>query len=669
MEIVHSLWLLLLLPLIWGLTLLVQPFARARLDGTVSALLFACLTFAGWFFLQTSKGSSVASIAAPAQWQLLPNFSLNCGIYIDYPTAWMIFIVGLVSCCVALYSCRYMQAEAHRSRYFAYLSLFVFAMLLIVVVRDLLLIYVGWELVGLCSYLLIGFWHEKAEARRAAWQAFVTNRLGDAGFILGIGACLLLSGTTDMLQYKEVLPWWVALCLFGGTLGKSAQFPLHFWLPDAMAGPTPASALIHAATMVAAGVYLLFRLHAYFPDSALLTIACLALFSILWSGLLACVQKDMKRVLAYSTVSQLGYMILAIALYNPAGGFIHLLTHAFFKAGLFLAVGAVIYYLHHWQKHKGIHFDAQNMFLTGGWARKAPHLAVPYFLFAAALAGFPLTAGALSKEHIIMQAWASYSRFGSVAFYLGGGAIAGAFITAFYMGRQAGLIWLRPAPQNQHHTHRIKAQGTFFIPILVLALGSLWFWWSPHPFDLEYGTIWQRFNAPSVALPHGIGYLTTLGALFMFALGVWLYGFSKKGKEAATEPYLQKLTRLLYRLCCLQDKAIQQLMSLNQQRVQLERALLQDRLAARWMQLCRAVHRFDRQGVDGVVRQTARATVVFAHIIAWIDRQIVDGIVKGFGIAARFIAYVGSRLQSGILQEYVWIALVALALFLWGIAS
>lgn len=664
MEAIHSLWLFILLPAIWGLALLLQPFARARLDGAISVLLNAGLTLAGAFFLHHPG----ATASAPAHWQLTDSFSLNCGIYIDYPTAWMLFIVGLVGTCVTLYSCRYMQAEAHRSRYFAYLSLFVSAMLLIVLVRDLLLIYVGWELVGLCSYLLIGFWHEKAEARRAAWQAFITNRLGDAAFILGIGACLLLSGTTDMLAMKEVLPWWVALCLFGGTLGKSAQFPLHFWLPDAMAGPTPASALIHAATMVAAGVYLLFRLQVHFPDSALLVIACLALFTILWSSLLACVQKDMKRVLAYSTVSQLGYMVLAIALHTPAAGFIHLLTHAFFKAGLFLSVGAVIYYLHHWQERKGVHFDAQNMFLTGGWARRAPWLAVLYFIFAAALAGFPLTAGALSKESIIMQVWASHTRFGDISFYLGGGAVTGALLTAFYMGRQTGLIWLRPAPSDQTADFSVKAYATFAIPLTILAVGSLWFIWSPHPLTLENSSIWKHLHAPSTPLPHGIGYATTAGALLMFGLGIWLYGFSSKGSQAKHEPYLQVLARLLYRFRCLQDRIIREIMTVAEQSKQLEGAWLQDRLASRWLRLCRAMHRFDHQGIDWFIRQIARVTVILAHIVAWIDRQIVDGMVRGIAGIARFVGYTGSRLQSGILQEYAWIAIVALALIIWGVA-
>jgi NADH-quinone oxidoreductase subunit L len=668
MELIHSLWLLLLMPLAWGILLLVQPFARARVDGVVSVVLYGGLSTAGWLLLRSTGQVPGTVIELPVHWQLLKNYSVNSGIYIDYPTAWMVFIVGLVGSCVALYSCRYMQEETHRSRYFAYLSLFVFAMLGIVLVRDLLLIYVGWELVGLCSYLLIGFWHERSEARRAALQAFVTNRLGDAAFVVGIGACLLLTGSTDLLQMQQTLPWWAALCLFGGTMGKSAQFPLHFWLPDAMAGPTPASALIHAATMVAAGVYLLFRLHPLFPDSTLLVIAGLALITILWSALLACVQKDMKRVLAYSTVSQLGYMILAIALHNPAGGFAHLLTHAFFKAGLFLSVGAVIYYLHHWQEKKGLHFDAQNMFLTGGWARRALWLAIPYGILAAALAGFPLTAGALSKENIIMSVWASHARFGQVAYYLGSGAILGALLTAFYMGRQTGLIWLRPAPPEQAAAFPAQPHATFIIPLALLSVGSLWFWWSPNPMSLEAGAIWQRLKAPETSLPHAIGYLTSAGALFMFALGAWLYGFSPKGKTAHNEPYLQPLARLLYRFCCLQDRVIRYLMDVAKPNEQTESIWLQDRLTAWGLKLCRAAHQFDSKGIDRLINGLGKITVVAAHVIAWTDRQIVDGMVKAIAGMARLAAYIGSRLQSGILQEYAWIAIVALALIVLGVA-
>src|SRR6478736_4363654 len=360
---------------------------------------------------------------------------------IDTLTAVMLVVVTTVSGLVHLYSIGYMDEEPHRPRFFAFLSLFTFAMLALVTANDFLQLFFGWEGVGLMSYLLIGFWYHRPAANAAAIKAFVVNRVGDFGFALGFFAIFTVF---DTIQYDavfasapgvagEAMPFLglqldtltlICLLLFMGAMGKSAQFLLHTWLPDAMEGPTPVSALIHAATMVTAGVFMVARLSPLFELApvALNVVAVIGAITAFFAATVGLVQTDIKRVVAYSTCSQLGYMFVAEGLGAYGTGIFHLFTHAFFKALLFLGAGAVIHALHHEQ-------DIRHM---GGLARKIPFTTAMMAIGTLALTGFPLTAGYFSKDAIIESAFASHNPFGLYAFIL---TVAAAGLTSFYSWR------------------------------------------------------------------------------------------------------------------------------------------------------------------------------------------------------------------------------------------
>jgi NADH-quinone oxidoreductase subunit L len=358
-----------------------------------------------------------------------------------------------------------MKGDPGESRFFAELSLFTFAMLGVVLSDNFMEMFIFWELVGLCSYLLIGFWYERASAADAAKKAFLTNRLGDFGFFTGILLVWAVTGTlnfagahTQMINNPELFDTaatWVGLLIFCGAVGKSAQFPLHVWLPDAMEGPTPVSALIHAATMVAAGVYMLCRVFFIFNPSALNVIAFIGGFTALMSALVACQQDDIKRILAYSTLSQLGYMVMAVGLHEPPAAMFHLTTHAFFKALLFLGAGSVIHALS----------QEQIIWKMGRLKEKMP---VTYWTFLAAtlaLCGFPLTSGFFSKDAILGAAYNG----NKALFALG---IVVAFLTTFYMFRLFFVVFLGRA-KSDLATHAHESPKVMTVPLIVLALASL----------------------------------------------------------------------------------------------------------------------------------------------------------------------------------------------------
>jgi NADH-quinone oxidoreductase subunit L len=343
-------------------------------------------------------------------WIDVAGFAPRVGLYLDALALTMLLVVTLVGFLIHLYSTEYMRGDDGYGRFFAYMNLFVGAMCVLVLADNLLLLYLGWEGVGLCSYLLIGFWYREPDNGRAAQKAFIVTRVGDCAFLLGLLLLFAALGTPDiqLLMQRAALQWpggsaWAvaaALLLLGGALGKSAQLPLQTWLPDAMAGPTPVSALIHAATMVTAGVYLIARTHVLFalaPPVQLL-VAAIGALTLLLAGCAALVQRDIKRVLAYSTMSQIGYMFLALGVGAWSAAMFHFLTHACFKALLFMAAGAVILRLHH----------EQDIFKMGGLRREMPGVFWSFLIGAAALAALPLvTAGFYSKDQILWQVWVS----------------------------------------------------------------------------------------------------------------------------------------------------------------------------------------------------------------------------------------------------------------------
>ncbi|MCP1915630.1 NADH-quinone oxidoreductase subunit L [Bradyrhizobium elkanii] len=398
---------------------------------------------------------------------------------VDTLTAVMLVVVNTVSALVHLYSIGYMDEDPNRPRFFGYLSLFTFAMLMLVTSDNLVQLFFGWEGVGLASYLLIGFWYQKPSANAAAIKAFVVNRVGDFGFALGIFAIYALVGSTDFETIFHAAPGltgktinffgWQAdaltltcLLLFMGAMGKSAQFLLHTWLPDAMEGPTPVSALIHAATMVTAGVFMVARLSPLFELSP--TAQAVVMFfgatTAFFAATIGLVQNDIKRIVAYSTCSQLGYMFVAMGAGAYSVGMFHLFTHAFFKALLFLGAGSVIYAMHHEQ-------DIRNM---GGLWRKIPYTFAVMCIGTLALTGFPLFAGYFSKDAIIEAAYAAHNPFATYAYLL---TIVAAGLTSFYSWRLIFKTFFGEPHDQKHYEAAHESPVWMLVPIGVLAAGSI----------------------------------------------------------------------------------------------------------------------------------------------------------------------------------------------------
>ncbi|WP_445800657.1 NADH-quinone oxidoreductase subunit L [Temperatibacter marinus] len=417
-------------------------------------------------------------------WVSSGDLQFNWSFKIDMLTGVMLVVVNTVSSLVHMYSISYMEEDPHKPRFFAYLSLFTFAMLMLVTADNLVQMFFGWEGVGLASYLLIGFWFKKPSANAAAIKAFVVNRVGDFGFSLGIYAVFVLTGSVvfddifaNIGQYQEATLSFlgydlnaitiICILLFVGAMGKSAQLGLHTWLPDAMEGPTPVSALIHAATMVTAGVFLVARfspVFAYSPD-AMYLVTIVGAMTALFAASVGLVQNDIKRVIAYSTCSQLGYMFVALGVGAFGAGIFHLFTHAFFKALLFLGAGSVIHAMHHEQ-------DMRNM---GGLWKKIPFTATVMLIGTLAITGFPLLSGYFSKDLIIFSAFATETAGGQFAFVL---TVFAAFMTSFYSWRLAFLTFFGKTRADKHtYDHAHEGPLVMKLPLLILAIGALFAGW------------------------------------------------------------------------------------------------------------------------------------------------------------------------------------------------
>ncbi|HKX16600.1 MAG TPA: NADH-quinone oxidoreductase subunit L [bacterium] len=472
-------WIIPLLPLAAFVAIVA---AGPRLPGRGAYVSIAGIVLAGiggLVVLEEVLGGARADITYT--WAVLGTRPITVGFMVDPLSAIMLAMVGVVASLITIYSVGYMAGDEHYPRFFAYLSLFQFSMLFLVLADNFLFIYAGWELVGLCSYLLIGFWFERPAAAKAALKAFITTRVGDFSMMIGILIIFLYTGS---LRFDEVfkgiqggslagpLLTAAAILVFGGAVGKSAQVPLHVWLPDAMEGPTPVSALIHAATMVAAGVYLVARTYPLFllttGHAGLTVVAWVGGITALAAATMGVVENDIKRVLAYSTMSQLGYMMLGLGVLGYTAGMFHLITHAFFKALLFLGAGSVI--------HAVATNDMKQM---GGLARYMPWTTWTFIAATLALTGIPPFAGFFSKDQILAAAFA-HNR---VLWALGA---AGAFLTSLYMGR---LIWYTfagtyrggdPQAQPAHahgHAGPHESPAVMVVPLAILAVFAVFLGW------------------------------------------------------------------------------------------------------------------------------------------------------------------------------------------------
>ena len=527
-------WLIPVLPLlgavITGLGLISFNRTVNRLRKPVAVLLISCVGAAA--VLSYAVLAEQLAGAPPTEvlftWASAGNFSLPMGFRVDALAAVMLALVTTIALLVMVYSDGYMAHDKGYVRFFTYLALFSSSMLGLVISPNLLEIYVFWELVGMCSYLLVGFWYDRDGAANAAQKAFVTNRVGDFGLLLGILGLFWATGSFDFetigsgLQNavnSGVVPGWaaVALCLFVfmGPMAKSAQFPLHVWLPDAMEGPTPISALIHAATMVAAGVFLVARLqplYAPFPQVQA-TVAVIGAITLVLGASIALTQMDLKKGLAYSTVSQLGYMMLAMGCGAPVAGMFHLVTHAFFKAMLFLGSGSVIHAMEEVVGHEPV--LAQDMRLMGGLRKHMPITASTFFIGCVAISGIPPLAGFWSKDEILGVAFGRFPLLWVAGFVTAG-------LTAFYMFRLYFLTFEGPfrggdkamaaqllaaagkgAPEHNDHGHHAdhphESGWQMAMPLVVLAVPSVLIGLLGVPWNSRFGLLLDPHEAIEAA--------------------------------------------------------------------------------------------------------------------------------------------------------------------------
>lgn len=612
-------WLILFLPLLAAgcITLFTQRDRKASAALSIGAIVtgfvltLALIKFGGW----ESRELSV-------NWLSIGALSVDFGLKLDPLSLMMLLVVTGVGGAIHIYSAGYMHDDPGWSRYFACLSLFTFSMLGIVLANNFVQMFIFWELVGVSSYLLIGFWFEKASAADAAKKAFLTNRLGDFGFILGILMVWAMFGSLSFDGIKPGLASFMAehsgptplfflagLLIFCGAVGKSAQFPLHVWLPDAMEGPTPVSALIHAATMVAAGVFMLCRVFFLLePSGALTTIAWIGGITALLAALIAIQQNDIKRILAYSTLSQLGYMVMAVGLAAPEAGMFHLVTHAFFKALLFLGAGSVIIALHH----------EQDIWKMGGLWKKMPVTFWTFMVGTLALAGVWPFSGFFSKDAILAAA-----QHHNLPLCVIGVAVAG--LTTFYMFRLV-FVAFTGAERNPAAGHAHESPQVMIWPLRILAFlsviggvigiealfGGMFDSSAEHPHGLWAQLVYPFQHAPVAAL----------GGLAAFVVGLLV---AWKLYASAKEDPLPAMIGPL----------------------------------ARWMR--------NRFYFDEIYEATfIRAHDFIAAVTDWIDRWLIAGLgVRGTHGTTELIGRALRLVQTGNLQTYAFVFVLGVAVVLW----
>ena len=595
-------------------------------------------------------------------WISLNGFEIELGILVDNLTVMMALIVTLVSSLIHIYSISYMKDDPRYNRYFAYLSLFSFSMLIIVLSNNLFGLYIGWELVGICSYLLIGFWFEKDSASNAGKKAFITNRIGDFGFFIGI---LLFFSSVGSFNYGDIIAGVEAgqikdglltaagILLFAGAIGKSAQVPLHIWLPDAMEGPTPVSALIHAATMVAAGVYMIGRIYPLFSPGALLFIAYVGAITAFITATIAIVRKDIKKVLAYSTVSQLGYMIMALGVGGYVSGLWHLTTHAIFKALLFLGAGSVIHAVH-----------TNDMFKMGGLRKKMPITFWTFLIATLAISGVPLFSGFFSKDAILTSALIFGLEHPAhiILFIL---ALISAGLTAFYMFRALFMTFYGKPKDEEIYSHVHESPSLMTIPMMILAALTViitvdnWPGFQNLPGIGEYARWFQHLIqqpasiAASVLAPeHGVSHETahtiaTWLSIFVAGTGI-LLAYLFYNKKSLSAKKVSKSLSSIYTL--LRNKYYFD----EFYGASVIRGILG---------LSKGSARFDDKIVDGAVNGTAKISLYISRASRWFDDNIVDGAVNGTAFISEQLGTRLRRIQTGKIENYVAFLLAGLLMF------
>lgn len=614
-------WMMLIsLPLIAFLILL---FIKKNKATNLIALLpaLSILIFSSFHFIGNTVNETFIK---NFEWLNIANLNINISLMIDQMSIHMIFMIAFITSLVIIFSYEYMRGEEEYSKYFAYINLFMFSMIALVLSANLFVTYMCWELLGFSSYLLIGFYNKKQSAILANKKAFIVNRIGDIGFLLGLMILLSVYQTFDYQLLKEyqfeVLKdmslqqqWLLSLsgyCFLIAVIAKSAQFPLHIWLPDAMEGPTPISALIHAATMVIAGIYLLIRLQFLLNIDVHNTMIVIGSFTSFMAAFIALKQYDLKKILAYSTISQLGYMLSAIGAASESAAFNHLYAHAFYKASLFLAAGSIIHFLHH-HYHYTNEKDAQDIRNAKGLIKHLPITFIAFTFSAASLIGIPLFSGSLSKDAVILEVFDFSIYQGSVLLETFAVLnLATVFLTALYMFRVYWYLFLR---SRERINTKIEESKIVKIVLLILV-----------PFTILKISSFKSTTHTGI-IADNIYFI--LIALFAIAFYI-IYSYYKKERSSnnfifklsANELYIDKFYQMVI--------VNMVLMFANFSRF------------------------FDHTIVDGIVNQSAKIILLLSKLSDLIDRYIVDGIVNNIALLAKRIGDLIRAFQTGKLQSY-----------------
>lgn len=593
---------------------------------------------------------TLKTVSLNTSWFLVGDTSFDVGLYYDNLSGIMVMIVSIVALMVAIFSTEYMKHDADQPKYFVFLGLFAFSMYGIVLSSNLLLTFVFWELVGFSSYLLIGFWYQKDAPPKASFKAFIMNRIGDGGFLLGIFAVLVCFQTLDIqtilwqvnelgldgLGVEPQLIFLLGIGLFLAAVGKSAQFPLQTWLPDAMTGPTPVSALIHAATMVAAGVYLLVRVFPLLSPDVLNIIAIVGGITAFTAAFAAFAQNDIKKILAYSTVSQLGYMTMAIGAGFPLAAFFHLATHAFFKAGLFLCAGSIVHYFH--ETNHNENFNAQDLRNMGGLRKALPVTFWTFTVFMLALSGLPLFSGFLSKEMILTGLASNHQ----IPFFVVIFGFAAVFMTAAYMSRLFFQVFF-----GEKEREKFKESVQIKIALITLAILSVGFVFSFNPLN-PFASWLTKTLIPIVGFPE-MGHYPLIPFV---SIGLAVFGLFIS--------YLYTERHLMETMVGMGKKSFYRLSRHN---FYLD-FFYQSVVAKSVLLTADFIYFIDKKVIDVLIDSIAKAEVILSHIVGWIDRDVVDGLVKAL---ARFTRFVGNRtrsIQGGSVQMYfVWALIGLLTMF------
>lgn len=615
-------WMMLIsLPIFAFLFLLF--FKRNKFTNTLALLpALSILVFTTFHFV----GNTVTeTFVKNFEWLNIANLNINISLMIDQMSIHMIFMIAFITSLVIIFSYEYMRDEVEYSKYFAYINLFMFSMIALVLSANLFVTYMCWELLGFSSYLLIGFYNNKQSAILANKKAFIVNRIGDIGFLVGLMILLSVYQTFDYQLLKEyqfeVLKdmslhqqWLLNLsgyCFLIAVIAKSAQFPLHIWLPDAMEGPTPISALIHAATMVIAGIYLLIRIQFLLSIDVHNTMIVIGSFTSFMAAFIALKQYDLKKILAYSTISQLGYMLSAIGAASESAAFNHLYAHAFYKASLFLSAGSIIHFLHHHYHYKNDR-DAQDIRNAKGLMKHLPITFIAFTFSAASLIGLPFFSGSLSKDAVILEVFDFSIYQGSVLLETFAVLnLATVFLTALYMFRLYWYLFLRnrvAEASNVLESKIFKFVLLILVPFSIIKISGF------------KSTVHHGFVAENIYF--------ILIALFAIAFFI-VYSYHKKERSPSNNFIFRLSANELY-INHFYQKVIVKIV----------------------LMFASFSRFFDKTFVDGIVNQSARLTISISKLSDIIDRYLVDGIVNNIAFFAKRIGDLFRAFQTGKLQSY-----------------